>query len=176
MAPQTDESPLVQNDDFAPTLVRWQRLHGRHDLPWQHGDAYGVWVSEIMLQQTQVQTVIGYYGRFMARFPTLAALAEADEGSVMESWSGLGYYARARNLHRAARAGFDQMQRHGGVAVDHEAETRVLHHHAEQHGGGVIRILDRIVRANGGRRRPRCGRGAGSRAGRRIGVRSSTRG
>lgn len=111
MAPQTDASPLVQNDDFAPTLVRWQRLHGRHDLPWQHGDAYGVWVSEIMLQQTQVQTVIGYYARFMARFPTVAALAAADEGSVMESWSGLGYYARARNLHRAAR---EVMQRFDG--------------------------------------------------------------
>ncbi|AOF81723.1 A/G-specific adenine glycosylase [Methyloversatilis sp. RAC08] len=118
MAPQTDESPDLQADDFAPTLVRWQRLHGRHDLPWQNGDAYGVWVSEIMLQQTQVQTVIGYYARFMARFPTLAALAAADEGSVMESWSGLGYYARARNLHRAAR---EVMQRFDGrfpAAVD----------------------------------------------------------
>jgi len=118
MAPQTDESPHMQADHFAPTLVRWQRLHGRHDLPWQHGDAYGVWVSEIMLQQTQVQTVIGYYARFMARFPTLATLAAADEGSVMESWSGLGYYARARNLHRAAR---ELMQRFDGrfpAAVD----------------------------------------------------------
>ena len=63
--------------DFSARLIAWQKTHGRHDLPWQHGDPYGVWVSEIMLQQTQVQTVIGYYGRFMARFPTLAALADA---------------------------------------------------------------------------------------------------
>lgn len=89
--------------DFASRLIAWQTTHGRHDLPWQHGEPYGVWVSEIMLQQTQVQTVIGYYGRFMARFPTLAALADAEEAAVMEAWSGLGYYARARNLHRAAR-------------------------------------------------------------------------
>lgn len=96
---------------FAATLIAWQRVHGRHDLPWQHGDPYGVWVSEIMLQQTQVQTVIGYYARFMARFPTLQALAGADEAGVMEAWSGLGYYARARNLHRAAR---QVVERFGG--------------------------------------------------------------
>lgn len=96
-------SEVAADDDFAATLVRWQRTHGRHDLPWQGGDAYAVWVSEIMLQQTQVQTVIGYYRRFMQRFPTLTALAAADEAAVMENWSGLGYYARARNLHRAAR-------------------------------------------------------------------------
>ncbi len=89
--------------DFAAVLIDWQRRHGRHDLPWQGADAYGVWVSEIMLQQTQVQTVIAYYQRFMQRFPTLRRLAEADETSVLEHWSGLGYYARARNLHRAAR-------------------------------------------------------------------------
>ncbi|MFZ5454052.1 MAG: A/G-specific adenine glycosylase [Pseudomonadota bacterium] len=104
-------SEVAVSDDFAATLVHWQRLHGRHDLPWQTGDAYGVWVSEIMLQQTQVQTVIGYYGRFIERFPTLAALAAADEATVMENWSGLGYYARARNLHRAAR---EVMTRFGG--------------------------------------------------------------
>jgi A/G-specific adenine glycosylase len=100
MSDQRDAAPV----DFASTLIAWQREHGRHDLPWQHGEAYGVWVSEIMLQQTQVQTVIGYYARFMTRFPTLQALAAADEAAVMEAWSGLGYYARARNLHRAARA------------------------------------------------------------------------
>jgi len=118
MALQTDESPHTQAADFAPTLVHWQRLHGRHDLPWQHGDAYGVWVSEIMLQQTQVQTVIGYYARFMARFPTLSALAAADEDSVMESWSGLGYYARARNLHRAAREVTQRFDGRFPAAVD----------------------------------------------------------
>ncbi|MDY0057315.1 MAG: A/G-specific adenine glycosylase [Methyloversatilis sp.] len=105
-------SEVAGDEDFAATLVRWQRLHGRHDLPWQTGDAYRVWVSEIMLQQTQVQTVIGYYHRFMQRFPTLAALAAADEATVMENWSGLGYYARARNLHRAAR---EVMARFGGT-------------------------------------------------------------
>ena len=108
MSDQRDAAPV----DFASTLIAWQREHGRHDLPWQHGEAYGVWVSEIMLQQTQVQTVIGYYARFMTRFPTLQALAAADEAAVMEAWSGLGYYARARNLHRASRA---VMTRFGGA-------------------------------------------------------------
>lgn len=104
-------SGVASADDFAALLVRWQRVHGRHDLPWQGGDAYRVWVSEIMLQQTQVQTVIGYFHRFMQRFPTLESLAAAEEADVMENWSGLGYYARARNLHRAAR---EVMTRFGG--------------------------------------------------------------
>jgi A/G-specific adenine glycosylase len=89
---------------FASRVVRWQRAHGRHDLPWQGTrDAYRIWLSEIMLQQTQVSTVIGYYQRFLARFPDVGALAAASEEDVMGLWSGLGYYARARNLHRAAR-------------------------------------------------------------------------
>jgi len=90
-------------DDFPRRLIAWQRSHGRHDLPWQVSDAYAVWVSEIMLQQTQVDTVIPYYQRFMARFPALADLAAAPEDAVLALWSGLGYYARARNLHAAAR-------------------------------------------------------------------------
>jgi len=89
--------------DFAARLVRWQRQQGRHDLPWQGADAYGVWISEIMLQQTQVATVIPYYQRFMAAFPDVTALARASEDAVLAHWSGLGYYARGRNLHRAAR-------------------------------------------------------------------------
>ena len=89
--------------DFATRLVAWQRKHGRHDLPWQVDDPYAIWVSEIMLQQTQVETVIPYYARFMARFPDLATLAAADEDQVMRLWAGLGYYSRARNLHAAAR-------------------------------------------------------------------------
>lgn len=89
--------------DFAARLIRWQRQHGRHDLPWQGGDAYSVWVSEIMLQQTQVATVIPYYQRFMAAFPDVSALARASEDDVLALWSGLGYYARGRNLHRAAQ-------------------------------------------------------------------------
>jgi A/G-specific adenine glycosylase len=89
---------------FAERLIAWQRQHGRHDLPWQRThDPYRVWLSEIMLQQTQVATVIPYYERFLARFPTLAALAAAPVEAVMALWSGLGYYARARNLHKCAQ-------------------------------------------------------------------------
>ena len=90
--------------DFAPALIAWQRRHGRHDLPWQRTrDAYRIWLSEIMLQQTQVTTVIPYYARFLERFPDIAALAAAPVDSVLELWAGLGYYARARNLHRCAQ-------------------------------------------------------------------------
>ena len=90
-------------DSFASRLIRWQRQHGRHDLPWQDADAYRVWLSEIMLQQTQVATVIPYYQRFTASFPTIAALAAASEEQVLTHWSGLGYYARGRNLHATAQ-------------------------------------------------------------------------
>ena len=89
--------------DFAGRVLAWFDSHGRKDLPWQVADPYRVWVSEIMLQQTQVQTVIPYYERFMGRFPDVTALADADLDAVLEHWSGLGYYARARNLHKAAR-------------------------------------------------------------------------
>ncbi|MBU0622015.1 MAG: A/G-specific adenine glycosylase [Gammaproteobacteria bacterium] len=88
---------------FSSRLIAWQRTHGRHDLPWQGQDAYRVWLSEIMLQQTQVATVIPYYRRFVASFPNIAALAAASEEQVLAHWSGLGYYARGRNLHKAAR-------------------------------------------------------------------------
>lgn len=89
---------------FATRLVAWQKQHGRHDLPWQHTrDPYRVWLSEIMLQQTQVVTVKDYFTRFLARFPTVADLAAAQEDEVLALWSGLGYYSRARNLHRAAQ-------------------------------------------------------------------------
>jgi len=90
-------------NNFSQLLIQWQRQHGRHDLPWQGGDVYAVWVSEIMLQQTQVTTVIPYFQRFMASFPTVITLAAASEEQVLAHWSGLGYYARGRNLHRAAR-------------------------------------------------------------------------
>ncbi len=83
-------------------MLAWYDRHGRKDLPWQVRDAYRVWVSEIMLQQTQVRTVIPYYERFMARFPDVVTLADAPVDDVLHHWSGLGYYARARNLHRAA--------------------------------------------------------------------------
>lgn len=89
---------------FAAQVVRWQRSHGRNGLPWQNTrDPYRVWLSEIMLQQTQVSTVLGYYTRFLTQFPTVAALAGATDDAVMGLWSGLGYYSRARNLHRCAQ-------------------------------------------------------------------------
>jgi A/G-specific adenine glycosylase len=92
--------------------LAWYERHGRKDLPWQHPAApYAVWISEIMLQQTQVQAVIPYFERFMARFPDVASLAAAPEDEVLHIWSGLGYYARARNLHRAATV---IVSEHGG--------------------------------------------------------------
>ena len=98
---------------FASRVVRWQRRFGRHDLPWQATrDPYRVWLSEVMLQQTQVATVIPYYQRFLARFPTVSDLARATEDGVLSLWSGLGYYARGRNLLRAARL---VVERHGGA-------------------------------------------------------------
>jgi A/G-specific adenine glycosylase len=88
---------------FAEKLIAWQRRHGRHDLPWQGTrDPYRIWLSEVMLQQTQVGAVIPYYERFLKKFPTVAALAAASEDEVLRLWSGLGYYARGRNLHKAA--------------------------------------------------------------------------
>lgn len=89
--------------DFAARLIAWQRAHGRHDLPWQVRDPYRVWLSEIMLQQTQVQTVLGYFARFLQRFPDVHALAAAEPDEVLALWSGLGYYQRARHLHRCAQ-------------------------------------------------------------------------
>jgi len=91
---------LINSD----AVLEWYHQHGRHDLPWQHDTSpYRVWVSEIMLQQTQVSTVIGYYQRFMARFPDVRALAAAPPDEVLHLWTGLGYYARARNLHKTAQ-------------------------------------------------------------------------
>ncbi|HET9736437.1 MAG TPA: A/G-specific adenine glycosylase [Burkholderiales bacterium] len=91
--------------DFAPRLVAWQRRHGRHGLPWQGTrNPYRIWLAEVMLQQTQVAAVIPYYERFLARFPDVAALAAASQDDVLRLWSGLGYYARGRNLHAAAKA------------------------------------------------------------------------
>lgn len=99
--------------DFSSRLIAWQRIHGRHDLPWQNTrDAYRIWLSEIMLQQTQVSTVIPYYARFLERFPTVTMLADAPIDDVMALWAGLGYYSRARNLHRCAQAVVEQ---HGGA-------------------------------------------------------------
>lgn len=98
---------------FAQRVLEWFAHSGRHHLPWQdHPDAYRVWISEIMLQQTQVNTVIPYYQTFMAQYPNIAALARAPQDEVLHLWTGLGYYARARNLHRCAQIVQEQ---HGGA-------------------------------------------------------------
>ena len=111
---------------LADALLPWFDAHGRHDLPWQSDPTpYRVWVSEVMLQQTQVDTVKPYFERFIARFPDPAALAAASVDEVMGHWSGLGYYARARNLHRAA-------------AGDRRAPRRTT--------AGVIRRADGLAR------------------------------
>jgi A/G-specific adenine glycosylase len=98
------EFDQLADPTFSAAVIAWQRAHGRHTLPWQNThDAYRVWLSEIMLQQTQVAAVLGYYARFLERFPSVFALAAAPQEDVMAHWSGLGYYTRARNLHACAR-------------------------------------------------------------------------
>ncbi len=100
---------MAAEPSFAQRLLDWHKRHGRHDLPWQRNPTpYRVWVSEIMLQQTQVQTVIPYYRRFMRRFPGIKRLAEADVDEALALWAGLGYYARARSLHQAAQTVRDE--------------------------------------------------------------------
>lgn len=95
---------VTLSTEFADQVLNWFDTHGRKDLPWQHNPTpYRVWVSEIMLQQTQVATVIPYYTRFMQSFPDVKALADADQDEVLKHWAGLGYYSRARNLHAAAK-------------------------------------------------------------------------
>ena len=124
---QPDETaPVV--DRLAPALAlsvaAWQRTHGRRGLPWQDTrDPYCVWLSEVMLQQTQVSTVVGYFARFLARFPTVAALAGAEEDEVLALWSGLGYYSRARNMHRCAQ---EVMTRFDGVFPTRAAQLQTL--------------------------------------------------
>jgi A/G-specific adenine glycosylase len=119
-ASQENPQPLSESDgavpcggaSFAQQLIAWQRSHGRNTLPWQNSrDPYRVWLSEIMLQQTQVATVVAYYQRFLRRFPDVASLAAAPLDDVLAAWSGLGYYARGRNLHRCAQV---VMANHGG--------------------------------------------------------------
>lgn len=99
-------------EGFNGAVLDWYDRHGRKDLPWQQGiTPYRVWVSEIMLQQTQVSTVLGYFDRFMAALPDVEALAAAAEDEVLHLWTGLGYYSRARNLHKTAQI---VVERHAG--------------------------------------------------------------
>ena len=109
---------------LAGRVVRWQASHGRHALPWQNTrDPYRVWLSEVMLQQTQVSAVLGYYERFLDRFPDVDSLARAELDDVFALWSGLGYYSRARNLHACAR---DVTHRFGGTFPRTAAELATL--------------------------------------------------
>ncbi|BEP60266.1 A/G-specific adenine glycosylase [Variovorax sp. V213] len=109
---------------FAQRIVDWQRSHGRSELPWQNTrDPYRVWLSEIMLQQTQVSTVLGYFARFLERFPAVSALAAGTEDEVFGLWSGLGYYSRARNMHRCAQ---EVVARFGGEFPRTAAELTTL--------------------------------------------------
>ncbi|MGH8607569.1 MAG: A/G-specific adenine glycosylase, partial [Gammaproteobacteria bacterium] len=104
MRPVSDSNDWPEAQSFRRKLLRWYRRHGRRDLPWKRVPTpYSVWVSEIMLQQTQVATVIPYFERFLQRFPGVNSLASASLDEVLHHWSGLGYYARARHLHRTAR-------------------------------------------------------------------------
>ncbi len=143
---------------FRKELIAWFRRFGR-DLPWRHtSDPYAILVSEIMLQQTQVATVVGYFERWMKRFPTTAALAQAGEAEVLQYWQGLGYYSRARNLHAAARR---VEEVHGGRFPATEAEIRALpgvgeytaaavatfafDHPTPPLDGNIIRVLARLL-------------------------------
>ncbi|RJG03594.1 A/G-specific adenine glycosylase [Noviherbaspirillum sedimenti] len=111
-APAAGDGRQFADPTFSATVIAWQKQHGRHALPWQNTrDAYRIWLSEIMLQQTQVSAVIPYYLRFLQRFPDVASLAAAPVEDVMAHWSGLGYYTRARNLHRCAQR---VVAEHGG--------------------------------------------------------------
>ena len=159
---------------IAAALIAWHARHGRHDLPWQRErTAYRVWVSEIMLQQTQVATVMGYYERFMQRFPDIATLAAAPLDEVLHLWSGLGYYSRARNLHRAAQR---LVSEHGGefpLQIDALAElpgigrstaaailALAFERRATILDGNVKRVLARYFAIEGALGRRRHGTGA----------------
>jgi A/G-specific adenine glycosylase len=129
---------LSPAEHFSQTLVTWHASHGRHDLPWQQARTpYRVWVSEIMLQQTQVATVIGYFQRFMARFPDPATLAGASLDEVLHLWTGLGYYARGRNLHRAA---IHIRDRFGGVFPTRFAEVESLPGVGRSTAGAILAL------------------------------------
>jgi A/G-specific adenine glycosylase len=130
--------------DFSRRVLEWFDQHGRKDLPWALPDAYSVWISEIMLQQTQVQTVIPYYERFIQSFPDVVALANASVDDVLQHWSGLGYYARARNLHSAAAVVRDK---YGGVFPDSFDEIVALPGIGRSTAGAILSLAFGIRQA-----------------------------
>src|SRR5271166_4558273 len=133
----------MRTAQFAERLLDWFEVHGRHNLPWQENPSpYRVWVSEVMLQQTQVATVIPYYERFMGRFPDVPSLAAAALDEVLHLWTGLGYYARARNLRACAQA---LVARHGGEFPD-ELEAVMALPGIGRSTAGAILALSRGVR------------------------------
>lgn len=122
---------------FSTELLNWYRLIKR-DLPWRiNKDPYRVWVSEIMLQQTRVDTVIPYYNQFMSKFPTVRALAEAPEEEVLKSWEGLGYYSRARNLQAGAK---EVVERYGGIVPDDKVSVAGLKGVGPYTSGAIMSI------------------------------------
>ena len=149
---------MSKNDTLGQRLVAWQLQHGRHDLPWQNThDAYRIWLSEIMLQQTQVVTVIDYYARFLDKFPTVQYLARASQDEVLALWAGLGYYSRARNLYACAQRVVDefggefprtpeQLQTLPGIGASTAAAIAVFAYAypAPILDGNVKRILSRV--------------------------------
>ncbi|VAW81969.1 A/G-specific adenine glycosylase, partial [hydrothermal vent metagenome] len=125
---------------FAEQVLTWFKQHGRKDLPWQQQPTrYRVWVSEIMLQQTQVKTVIPFYTRFMSRFPDVLGLADAAQDEVLHHWSGLGYYARARNLHKAAQQVRDQYE---GAFPNQVEQLEALPGIGRSTAGAILSLAD----------------------------------
>ena len=128
----------MNNEQFTPRLLAWFAVHGRHTLPWQiNPTTYRVWVSEVMLQQTQVATVIPYYERFMARFPDVRSLASAPLDEVLHLWTGLGYYARARNLRACAQV---LVARFGGEFPLHLDEVMELPGIGRSTAGAILAL------------------------------------
>jgi len=123
---------------FNQQIISWYHIQGRKHLPWQQNKTpYRVWVSEIMLQQTQVSTVIPYYLKFMESFPTIKALADAPEDEVLHHWTGLGYYARARNLHKAAKA---IQENHHGIFPNDIAQVVALSGIGRSTAGAILSL------------------------------------